>query len=267
MRRTVTVSLLALATTLSASGCSTVNDRDVVARVNGHELTFDQLDELAGGTTDGASLRSAVSTWVQVGAVVPSDVTIDTEAALNSASGDALNALVGQYAEGGKASYAKGFDGAELLCLAAIPLEASVDADAVLAEIAGGTSFADAAAEYSANADYAATGGVIYDQQGRNCMDPDTFASVFSIIIEPLQAAAPVPGEVVLIEYGDSTPKARAIAMLRPYDSLTIDEQAQLSRDEISAALQALYADAEVYVNPRVGRWDVVTATVVADEG
>lgn len=267
MRRTVTVSLLALATTFAASGCSTFQDRDVAARVNGHELTFEQLDTLTGGSTSGSAVRKAIESWVQVGAVVPADVSISTEDELNAASGDALNSLVQQYSEAGRAGYDKGFDGAALLCLAAIPLEASVDADAVLAEIADGKSFADAAAQYSANADYAATGGVIYDQQGRNCMDPDTFAQVFSIIIEPLKTASPAPGEVVLIEYGDTTPKARAIAMLRPYDSLTLDEQAQLSRDEIGAALQAVYAEAEVYVNPRIGRWDVATATVVADAG
>lgn len=267
MRRTVTVSLLALATTLAGSGCSTFQDRDVAARVNGHELTWAQLDTLAGGTSDGSRLRATLSSWVQVGAAVPDTIAIDTEAQLTSASSDVLASLVEQYSAAGRAAYDKGFDGADLLCLAAIPLEASVDADAVLAEIAGGTSFADAAAQYSANADYAASGGVIYDQQGRNCMDPETFAQVFSIIVEPLKTAAPAPGEAVLIEYGDTTPKARAIAMLRPYDSLTVDEQAQMSRNEIGTALQALYAEADVYINPRLGHWDLATAQVVADAG
>lgn len=267
MRRTVTVSLLALVTTVAASGCTTLQDHDVAARVNGHELTFDQLDELAGGTTDATRQRATISSWLQVGAAVPDTVAINTEEQLNAARAQAYADLIAQNDEAGRASYQLGFDGADLLCLAAIPLEASVDADAVMAEIDAGKSFADAAAEYSANAEYAASGGVIYDQEGRNCMDPETFAQVFSIIIEPLTAANPGPGEVVLIEYGDTTPKARAIAMLRPYDSLSVDEQGQLSSTEIGLALQVIYADAEIYVNPRIGRWDAETATVIADEG
>lgn len=66
MKRRLALSLGALVAALSFSSCSSVDHGEVVAEVNGRQLSRDQLASLTEGKTDGATVRSALTQWVRV---------------------------------------------------------------------------------------------------------------------------------------------------------------------------------------------------------
>ena len=61
--------LLTVAAFASLSSCSTFDRHDVAASVNGHDLTFEQLDALTNSASASVQ-RETIKTWLQFAAVV-----------------------------------------------------------------------------------------------------------------------------------------------------------------------------------------------------
>ena len=59
-------------------------------------------------------------------------------------------------------------------------------------------------------------------------------------------------------------PSSSLVPDARSFDDLTATEKVGFAQKEISAELKQRLAKSKVFVNSRYGRWDVVTATVVA---
>ena len=70
VNRRLTLLSGALLATLALSSCGAATGDDVVARVNGHELTNGELSTLAEDSDLGADLRSALAFWIRVVSVL-----------------------------------------------------------------------------------------------------------------------------------------------------------------------------------------------------
>jgi hypothetical protein len=174
--------------------------------------------------------------------------------------GTAEKALVEPFMPSAKAQYEKGLDGAPALCLRAIPLAPANTPDTVLAAIAAGTSFADAATKYSADPTLAQSGGVVPgDTTGSECLAPKTLNAD---LLKSLVDAKAVVGTPIAVDFQGT----KIIFLLRPFDELPEINKDSFVAADIQAALAKQLASATVYVNPQYGKWDPKSATVVALE-
>ena len=263
MRRlTTTLGLLGtLALTVSLSSCSTFDRNDTAAIVNGTELTTDQLDTLAEHSTDAATIRTTLETWIRVISVGgPAELT--TPATLEAARNAIVEQLVAEHGDAAKAAYEKGLDGAPYLCLAAFPIADDITPSTVLGKLRSGTSFADAAKEYSTSEGLAASGGIVADQStGQDCFDLATFTTNFSQeLVDALNKAKATVGTAVVVDAGDGT---NLVLLLRGFDELSTSDQLLVAQDAIGAALLDIYAAADVWVNSRIGAWQPANGAVV----
>jgi hypothetical protein len=258
MRR-LALPLGALVAAVSFSSCSSVDHADVAAEVNGHELTTDQLSVLADGSTDGEAIRGLLRTWIEVVAVSDDASGLTTATELTARKTGLLADMVEQFADAGRTTYEQGLDGSPLLCLSAIPLDTSVEADTVLAELRGGTTFADAAKQYSIDTSLADSGGVVTSADGIECLAADQYNTELLSALADAGATVGEPASIVL-------QSQQVIVLLRPFDELTLSdaEKVQLSSEQMGAALSERYASAKVRVDPRFGTWDAGTGQVVA---
>jgi hypothetical protein len=243
-RRVLPVVLSAVAACTTLSSCSTFNRNDVAARVGDDELTAQEAQDRvvaeagpAGSddrVTDGAQLRSALTSWIKE----------DVLATMRAQPGfdDQVRAL-----------YEQGLGGSPVLCLAAIPV-GNIDATVtIMSALQAGTSFADAAKQFSSDPTFAESGGVVV-VSGSECLPPD---GLNPAIADALQST-PV-GEPVAADLGDFA----AVLMLRPYDELSQDYQAVVTAASIGERqLAQLYVDAGIYIDPRYGRWDPLSQSV-----
>ncbi len=257
MNRRLLLAAGALVAASSLSSCSTFTSSDVAARVNGRELTRAQLDVISGDATAGDEARGVIADWIRL-AVLGGDLTgIESKADLAERRSQAVVDLSTPYLADAEAAYTKGLDGSPALCLGAIPLDTGGDTSAVTDFLAGGGSWADAAAQFSANADFASNGGLVLDQNGANCVDPGVFKPE---LIDALKAAKATVGSPVTIDVGGKP----AVVLLRPFSDLTPDDRATLTQPQVAADLSKRLAATRIYVNPRFGRWDATSVSVVA---
>ena len=258
MKRRLALTFGALVAAVSVSSCSSVGNRDTVAEVNGHTLTTDQLRALAGDTTDGETIRETLATWIEVVSVTNDASGINTAADLAARKQAALTSLLAQFSDAGQATYELGLDGSPLLCLAAIPLDPSVPASQVLAEIAAGTTFAEAAGTYSIDPGLADAGGVVTSPAGAECLPAAEFNTG---LISAMDEAGTAVGEPAAIVLQDQ----EVILLMRPFADLTLTdaEKLQLSANELGAALRDRYDAAEINIDARVGSWNPTDARVV----
>ncbi|MGB8858963.1 MAG: hypothetical protein WCC60_06895 [Ilumatobacteraceae bacterium] len=259
MKRPLALSLGALVAVLSFSSCSSVDHADVVAQVNGHELTSDQLSALAGDTTEGAGIRQTLTTWIEVVAVTDDASGLTTAADLSAKKAGLFQSLLGQFTDAGRTTYELGLDGSPLLCLSAIPLDTTVPTQQVLDELAAGTSFADAAGTYSIDDALAESGGVVANVDGAECLESTSFNAA---LIQALADAGAVVGTPTAVELQGQP----VIILLRPYDELTLtdDQELRLSANELGAVLRDKYDAADIEIDARVGKWDAAQGQVVA---
>ncbi len=257
--------LLTVAAFASLSSCSTFDRHDVAASVNGHDLTFEQLDALTNSASASVQ-RETIKTWLQFAAVTGGPTDASSADALDAATAEVLGDLGGMHEEEARARYEKGLAGSPYACLGAILIEASTDEQEVISKIDGGMSLADAAEQYSADPQLAATGGAVYADSTdptTSCIPTADFTQGFApAVVEPLTTAD--VGEPVYAELSDG---ARVILVLRAFAELTTDERQLLAKDFAELELTRILTTADVYVNPRLGRWDASTATVVPDYG
>lgn len=268
MRRFITPlgALLTVAAAASLSSCNTFERHDLAASVNGHELTFEQLDELTDGSTSASVQRDTISQWVQLAAVTEGPLDSSSAETLNAAAAGLGPSLLPEGDGPAKETYEQGVTVSDVVCLTAFQIETADDADAIIEGITDGESFAAAAAEFSVSDDLAQSGGLITDDSGNNCM-PTSSLPLNELYVAALTEADPAVGDTVLIEFGDVDPQARVITRLRPYDELTTDDLVTVEHAAVFEAFQRIIAEADVFVNTRFGRWDATSASVVADEG
>jgi hypothetical protein len=258
--------LLTVAAIASLSSCSTFDRNNVAATVNGHELTFEQLDNLTNSSTSASVQRETLSKWVQVAAATQGPLDASSADAI-SAADLALPVLLLPEGDGpAKATYDQGMTVSDIACVMLFPIESSVDPQAIIASITDADSFATAAKKYSIQKDLADSGGMLLNAQGVNCASS---ASVTrnQAFNAALLAADPKVGDATLVEFGTTTPQAMVIVRLRPYAELAPIDRAIVEHTAVSDAMLRIVTAAHVYVNPRLGRWDAATATVVPDAG
>ena len=205
-------------------------------------------------------IRATLTTWIEVVAVTDDATGITTlrRSGRQEAECAHLAARAVQRRRP-QATYELGLDGSPLLCLAAIPLDPSVPADAVLDEIAAGSTFADAAGTYSIDALARQTPAA----SSRRRMAPSASrpAQFNPDLIAAMNAAGPAVGEPAVITLQNQ----EVVILLRPFDDLTLSEaeKLQLSANELGTALRTSYDTAEITVDARVGKWDPTDARVV----
>jgi len=262
MRRlTTTLGLLGvLAAVGTLSSCSTFDRNDVAAEVNGTELTFDVLDDLAGHSTDAGVIRAALTNWVQLMAASDGTVVISSQADLDTQRQAILDGLLAEHGGGGRTNYELGLDGAAYFCLAAIPLADTTDPADVIDEIEGGLAIATAAERYSSVETLAAAGGVVADNQGTECFDPDTFGQYFADVLAALVEADAQVGIPVSVDDGGGS---QIILVLRPFDDLSGSNQLLIEQASLAPVLFDLFTTADVWVSSRFGSWNAETAEIV----
>lgn len=258
MRR-LALPLAALVAAVSFSSCSSVDRADVAAVVNGHELTNDQLSTLVDGSTDGDTIREVLRKWIEIVAVTGDASGITTAADLDTRKAAAQTDLLAEFSDSSRTGYERGLDGSPLLCLSAIPLDTTVPATQVLDELAGGTTFADAAKQYSIDPSLAESGGVVASTDGVECLAADQFNTELLSLLADAGAKVGTPTSVVLQDQ-------EVVIMLRPFDELTFSEAEllQLASEDLGAELTARYESAAISVDSRLGTWDPATGRVVA---
>ena len=158
--------------------------------------------------------------------------------------------------EGAQSVYEKGLAGSPLICLAAISVASIDDANTALSALQSGTSFADGARQFSTDG-AKDSGGVVTDSNGNECLDPTT-ASINPAVLTALKGI-PV-GQPIALDLGTFS----AVLMLRPYDELRPESQSAIASATVTQSqLDGIVDAADIYVDPRYGRWEATSASVV----
>jgi hypothetical protein len=258
--------LVAALAALAVSSCSTFTANDQAARVGERSLAVEDIDALmANGqgrqhaaTQDASLVRAELTRWIRVELVEQATGTTDTAVAgtadLDARLRNGNAALVAEMPDAGREMYQAGPSVSGTVCLGAIPVDPPEVAGTVLAELESGMSWADAAARYSADPGLAGNGGVVFDNQGSECV---AIAVVNPDLIGPAVEAG--VGHPVIVDVGTVT----ALVTIRPYDELSGAAQLVLAKTATNAIRwPELLASADVYVDPRYGVWNAVTAEV-----
>jgi hypothetical protein len=246
----------ALVAAASLSSCTTVSRSDAAAEVNGEELTRSELNTLTGNSTDGDTVRVSITNWLAVAALGGDVSGITGPDDLTERRKAAVTQLAEPYMDEARATYEKGVAGSPVLCLGAIPVGANGDPAAVIAELKGGASLADTVTKYAGDSSLAQTGGLVLDQDGKNCLDPSGFNPD---LLTALSDAGAAPGNPVVVDLGSGP----VVVVLRPFDDLDTVDKAGLVVDKVNAAGREAIATTDIYVNPRFGRWDAESVAVV----
>ena len=247
------------------SSCATVDRNSVAAQVDDHRLTPAEAQTLAAPdettAATGDQLREQLTKWIRTTVLegsageqtaVPPPTT---SAELDTRYAVAITKIAGEDA---KTLYESGVTGSPVICIRAVTTTSIDDANAVLAQINSGLAFEDAARQSSTDTVIAAAGGIV--KGGANgdqeCLDPSTVnpAVVTALTNVPI-------GQPITADLGTFS----AVLMLRPFDELLPESQSLVAGTVVSQdQLDALVDGADVYVDPRYGRWDPTSGSVVA---
>jgi hypothetical protein len=259
-RSTATVLASALVALTSLTACSTFNRNDMAAQVGDRSVSSKQLEALAatGGTAAaGDALRQELTTWIRVAVLETSSGT--AAPATPSTTGDLdarlTEAIAAIGRDSARAAYETGTGGSPLICLAAITVGSIDEANSVLTTLQSGTSFADAARQFSTDATIKEAGGVVKDTNGNECLDPTTVNPAVTAALKGTPVGQPIAADLDTFS---------AVLMMRPYDELLPESQnsiasASVTQEQLSAIVDA----ANIYVDPRYGRWDPASGSVV----
>ena len=216
---------------LGLSSCATFNRNDVAARVGNDSLSSSAARALVTPDdqhTSGDLLRQQLTAWIKL------DVLDEQQS---------------------KAQYAKGLAGSPSVCLAAIPVASFDGTTEVMSALQSGMSFADAARQFSGNTALASSGGVVLAPDGTECMAPDGLAPAVATALQTTPVGQPVAADLDTFA---------AVLLLRPYDDLSFESRAVVAAASVSEAqLAVTLAGADIYVDPRYGRWNPETLSVV----
>ena len=235
-RRSLTIAV-PLALAVLASGCTTLPDNDVAARVDGTELGQDEFEQrlaAAGITTDQAvpldPARAELTLWIQSQLVDAADV---------AAQYDAGPAVGGS------------------ICLSAIVTETEAEAETAADRLREGDDFADVFAAANIDPTLVAETGAL---PCITSLDLDAAAGTPLIdAATTLSADTPV-ATTVLLDNADQ-PVAWAVLEFRTFDQLA---PADIEFVTASVDLGDAAADADIHVDPRYGTFDAELGQVIA---
>jgi hypothetical protein len=147
-----------------------------------------------------------------------------------------------------------------VLCVRHVLVDSEAEAQDVVDEIAAGASLEDLARERSTDPSAADNGGAIEASAGDGCVPTSTARTSLDADFYAAAVGA-VPGEVV----GPvQTPFGWHVIEARPFDEVA-DSIATLFDQSAGALLfEGFLATADIHVDPRYGRWDPLTSSVVA---
>lgn len=261
--RLTTAVLTASVTAVALSSCGVVPDPDLVASVEGVELTEEQFDDYVREFTgdedamviDGETGRQIVGTFVGVEVLradleamgiepVQADTDLDGVEKLQSD----FQILVQEWSGLPAATtldeavidhYEQGADVSGLVCPAHILVETEADAVDVIDQLGSGADFAETAFEFSIDSGSAQNGGSL------GCYPTEQLELQF--IAEFAEAARDaeigVPTDPVESEFGWH------VIQLMPVD--------QLSGQEVIGLRLSTFADRyDIVIDPRFGQWD-----------
>ena len=257
MHRQVVIVATAGLAALALSGCTTFSDNSAAARVGDAELSYDDVVEILSESPDGAddaeSVRGVTSLFV-ANELVKADLAVigvETTQVETSdlAAGDALRSEFTSVVETWQALpaelladervelfYTGGASG--IVCTSHILTETEAEAEAAIAELEAGRSFAEVAAELSTDAGSGANGGRL------GCQTVEEFETTF--VPEFVEGAAPLTiGEV-------SAPVESSFG----FHVITKVEFVELGAQELLQLRVRNFDDRyDVYVDPTIGTW------------
>ncbi|MFZ4720307.1 MAG: peptidylprolyl isomerase [Ilumatobacteraceae bacterium] len=269
-RAAIAGGLLAVAAVLSSCSSPSAPGSDAVAAVDGTELSRTTLaglvDASATPSTDPSGTASSVASdvrqvmtdWLRLAALGTDMSAVSTRDELDQQTAEASSALAEPFLADVSAAYAKGWDGSPKVCLAIIQIPEGGDAQQVLDALAGGMSFADAAAKFSADPQTASAGGVVTFQDGSHCAEPATLNPAVS---EQMKGA--LPGDPVVL----SLSGGQGVLVIRPFDELPTVDQISVDptvQQKVANSFSEQIADADIFVDSRYGRWDESSASVLS---
>jgi hypothetical protein len=259
-RRGLSLITGAIAAAVLLSSCATFNRNDTAAEVDGRTLTQQEVQQLAGGSeaspATAASLRDELTKWIRVAVIEDKVGTAQPTSSSSSEELDTrLSAAISALGSGtAESTYETGIS-SPVVCLAAITVANIDDANKALAAINSGTSFSDAAHQFSTDTVIAEAGGVVKGRDGSECIAPNT---VNPAVTQALKDA-PV-GQPIAADLGTFA----AVLMLRPYDELSDASKKLIASASVpQKELDAVVDGADIFVDPRYGRWDPATGSVV----
>jgi hypothetical protein len=249
---------------VALTSCATVDRNDVAAKVGDTSLKPETAETLAATgavAATGDELRIQITKWIRTTVLEesngkPATAAPSTSAELDTRYAQAITAIAGPEALD---LYASGVNGSPAICLAAITTASTEDANNVLTQLNSGTPFADAARANSTDTVIAQAGGIV--RGGANgdqeCLDPAAINN------PPLLAA--LADAVVGQPFVADLTTFSAVLMLRPFDELAPESQSLIAGTVVSQdKLDAIVDNADIYVDPRYGRWDPDSGSVVA---
>ncbi len=250
----------ALFTLLTLTSCATFNRNDVAAKVGERSLSSTAVEAL-GATGDtaatGDQLREQLTKWIRVTVLEASNgtaapTTPTTSADLDTRLSQAITTIAGDKA---RTTYETGLSGSPVVCLAAITVANIDDANNVLATVNSGTPFADAARQFSTDTVIGEAGGVVVSQDGSECMDPGNVNPAVTTALKDTPVGQPIAADLNTFS---------AVLMLRPFDDLLPESKSMIASAAVSQEqLDGIVNAAKIYVDPRYGRWDPASGSVV----
>ena len=244
----------------AVASCATFNRNDVAAKVGDRSLSSKAVEALAGSADPAATgdqLRDQLTKWIRVTVLEASNGTPAPTAPVTSADLDArlsqaITAVAGDKA---RTTYESGLAGSSVVCLAAITVANVDDANNVLATINGGTTFADAAHQFSTDTIIGEAGGVVKSQDGNECTDAGSLNPAVTAALKDTPVGQPIAADLETFS---------AVLMLRPFDELLPESKSLIASAAVSQEqLDAIIETADIYVDSRYGRWDPATGSVV----
>jgi hypothetical protein len=246
------------------SSCATVDRNDVAAKVGEASLTPKVAETLAATgplAATGDQLRAQITKWIRTAVLEEFNGQGNVEPPTKSGDLDRryTTAIVAIAGPDALDLYGSGVNGSPVICLAAITTATLEEANNVLTQLNNGTPFADAARANSLDTVIAQAGGIVRGgvNGDEECIDPQTVNN--PALITALQPAS------VGVPFTAQLGNFAAVLMLRPFDELLPDSQALIASSVLQQGqLDALVDDADIYVDPRYGRWDTASGSVVA---
>lgn len=255
--RALPVSLLcSLCSVTALSSCATFDRNDVAASVGDAEVSIDEVAALQSGeeAVPGDAVREQLTVWIRT-ARLQQYTDSPVGATFGSVDEPAIDQLVATLVDPAEAASRYDQGGGSLLCPRAIPVATPESGTAAIEAYESGATFADVAAEFSNDPDIAASGGELAAIIGGECVPPDSLNPDLVGLLTDI----PV-GSMVLQEFSGGL----LILQLKPFAELAADSQQQVASSLVTDAdLAAVFEDAEITVDPRYGRWDAATFSVV----
>ena len=242
-RRTARLALLALAA-VAASGCTTFSDDDAVARVGDDELTSDALTALLDG------VGSPLDPTGQTPAVV--DGVAQGDAARSAVSRWIQSRIVGASAIGERYTA----DPAELgvTCLDVAVAQDQADAEAIKARLDAGETWDEVVGPLETSIGY---------ESQQECTPLGVYEAQLGPEVAARLGALKPGGAPEVVDAGQAGFAVVRIQSLDDLDTGTLLAAVQgLEPDAVQALIDSVAAT-DVYVDPRVGRFDLDSVSVV----